>query len=54
MPERRRAEAAEVVERLAAFRPIKVAVSPDDRILMVYGACHIPIPRHAIACSPKT
>ena len=80
LSERRRAEAAEVVERLAAFRPTKVAMearseheaadneernlrifanlkriteSPDDRILVVFGAGHVPILRHAIACSPK-
>jgi len=39
---------------LRIFANLKhITESPDDRILVVFGAGHVPILRHAIACSPK-
>ncbi len=31
----------------------RITESPDDRILVIYGAGHIPILKHLVACSPK-
>lgn len=31
----------------------RITESPDDRILVVFGAGHVPILKHAISCSPK-
>ena len=31
----------------------RITESPDDRILVIFGAGHVPILKHAIACSPK-
>lgn len=30
----------------------RITESPEDRILVIFGAGHVPILRHAIACSP--
>jgi len=39
---------------LRIFANVKrITESPEDRILVIIGAGHVPILRHAIACSPK-